>query len=132
SFEQPKTYKRNGFGGFATTKDFYCWNILYHKIEILNTEKSRIEFFKKFDYKLFTVCDIAKRCNTIIDTILTAYPELDDSKNFNDKLKVDTNSKIESSKVDIDEDNIHPKYNPNYWNIECYELFKYLYDNYFD
>ena len=27
--------------------------------------------------------------------------------------------------------NAHPKFNPNLWNRECYELFKYLYDNYY-
>lgn len=26
--------------------------------------------------------------------------------------------------------NIHPEHDPNLWNIECFELFKYLYDNY--
>lgn len=132
SFEQPKTYKRNGYGSFTTTKDFYCLNILYHKIEILNTEKSRIEFFKKFDYKLFTVCDIAKRCNTIIDTILTAYPELDEFIDLDTKPQIDTNTINENLNLSNNDSNIHPEYKPNYWNIECYELFKYLYDNYYD
>lgn len=27
--------------------------------------------------------------------------------------------------------NIHPKFNPNYWNKECFELFKYIYDEYY-
>lgn len=25
----------------------------------------------------------------------------------------------------------HPKHNPNYWNTDCFELFKYLYDEYY-
>ena len=27
--------------------------------------------------------------------------------------------------------NTHPKHDPNLWNLECYELFKYLYDEYY-
>lgn len=27
--------------------------------------------------------------------------------------------------------NIHPVYDPNLWNVPCYELFKYLFDNYY-
>lgn len=33
------------------------------------------------------------------------------------------------SSVEIED--IHPQYNPNLWNEPCYELFKYLYDNYY-
>jgi hypothetical protein len=28
--------------------------------------------------------------------------------------------------------NKHPKHEPNLWSSECYKLFKYLFDNYFD
>ncbi len=28
-------------------------------------------------------------------------------------------------------DEIHPSINPNLWNVSCYELFKYLYENYY-
>ncbi len=37
---------------------------------------------------------------------------------------------VENFKTD-EVKNIHPKFNPNYWNKECFELFKYIYDEYY-
>lgn len=41
-----------------------------------------------------------------------------------------TPQQVENVKPD-EVKNIHPKFNPNYWNKECFELFKYFYDEYY-
>lgn len=38
---------------------------------------------------------------------------------------------INNTKKSIEQKNTHPKHNPNYWSLQCYNLFKYLFDNYY-
>lgn len=48
------------------------------------------------------------------------------------KRKKDQPDEVKPDEVKPDEvENKHPKFNPNYWNKECFELFKYLYDCYY-
>ena len=46
------------------------------------------------------------------------------------KDEVKQPQQIETIKTDRVK-NEHPKFNPNYWNKECFELFKYLFDEYY-
>lgn len=45
-------------------------------------------------------------------------------------LKTSTPQQLETNKPD-EVTTKHPKHNPNYWNTDCFELFKYLYDEYY-
>lgn len=63
-------------------------------------------------------------CSLIIDFLETRKQELEEVPNVaipqqHDTIKDDRTSQL------------HPKYNPNYWNKNCFELFKYLYDCYY-
>ncbi|MGK0414598.1 MAG: hypothetical protein ACJA1B_002825 [Polaribacter sp.] len=42
----------------------------------------------------------------------------------------ETSQQIETKKPD-EAKSLHPKHDPNLWSLKCYELFKYLFDNYY-
>ena len=46
----------------------------------------------------------------------------------------DLKAKFEQPETDKPDEvkNLHPKHNPNDWNTDCFELFKYLIDNYYN
>lgn len=44
---------------------------------------------------------------------------------------INIDAKIEFNDSEILNTNIHPKHNPLFWNRNCYNLFKYFYDNYY-
>ncbi|KAB1156087.1 hypothetical protein [Flavobacterium luteum] len=53
---------------------------------------------------------------------------------YNETIKSVTpeaHQKLETNKPD-EVKNLHPKHNPNDWNTDCFELFKYLIDNYYN
>jgi hypothetical protein len=56
-------------------------------------------------------------------------------KKFNEKLVVKTNLNAEEPQQKeinkLDEIKLHPLFDPNLWNHDCFELFKYLYDCYY-
>ena len=62
------------------------------------------------------------------------------SEKFN-KFKEIVLSKIEGAKTNLPQQHetitlngsnqLHPNFNPNLWNRDCFELFKYLFDNYY-
>lgn len=47
-----------------------------------------------------------------------------------DKVEVDKPLQKEINKLK-DNNSIHPEHNPNLWSLDCYKLFKYLFDNYY-
>lgn len=49
--------------------------------------------------------------------------------NFEKPKKLD---KTQSNFFEIDNEDKHPKHDPNLWDKKCYNLFKYLFDNYYD
>lgn len=55
-------------------------------------------------------------------------------KSFKEELHQQAEIIIDTPEEEKQEEklnSIHPEYNPNLWNKEAYELFKYLYDNYY-
>lgn len=92
-FDEVKTYvKKDEVFYLNTSIDFHCWISYYDKIENNNTELSKINFFKNYNYKIYSLPSITHKCNEIIDVILTAYPELNiDDVSVTDTNKIDAN-----------------------------------------
>lgn len=90
-------------------------------------------FCKTKDGFSLTESDFINSELSIIDTIenfsISEKKQFDFYKNYIlNKLK--QLQQIETKNPDKVK-NEHPEHNPNLWNIECYKLFKYLFDNYY-
>jgi hypothetical protein len=100
--------------GLITKDDFHVFFIREERIVKYNSINDKIDFVKKHDYTLLDISEIAIRSNLILNWITAAYPET-----IPDSLKSSNNSS--STK---------PSFNPNNFNLHCYELFEYLVENY--
>jgi hypothetical protein len=102
-------------------------------------------FLEKYKQSIYTQ-DILKKqfwkkeveeAERNINRIKAEYPMLIKAGNFStDKEGIYLlwlkDKQIQKSEVVKLAEQEHPKHDPNLWDIDCYELFKYLYDNYYN
>jgi hypothetical protein len=138
-----------------TTLIQYLQNV-YYEIDILiqaiysYVEKEYIPD-RKFKRLLSECLKLKKSQNSIVDELIGLgkepnfelkffYEEIDDKlikeiriKNPNLKQLEEVKSILEGDGNQEEyEEELHPKHDPNLWDKDCFELFKYLFDNYYD
>lgn len=92
SFELEKeelySYYNESTGVFVNSQSkFHCIVLKPFEWQFLNTESELNYFFDNYNYKIYSIQQIAKRCTIIINWITTNYPETmpDETKKENDK-----------------------------------------------
>lgn len=119
------------FIGFEIEKinDFYNNKYQRYLKEFFNTEKHLIGHEKVFLRRsLNTINDfLSAQIDFKMETICTIYKDYLETKIkfINDQPKQPEAVKLNDVKQP------HPKHDPNLWNNDCFELFKYLYDCYY-
>ena len=100
-------------------------------IEFLNSEREKIQTLvngiEDFIIKNGTFKnkrEQIKYCKRYLVYLIEKSKELD-------KIDVEKPQRNET-KESYEVKSKHPEFNPNYWNIKCFNLFKYLFENYYD
>lgn len=86
--------------------------------------------FNFFSFKPLTFFDWGDKSDAIINIkYYLAYKNI--CEQINKKLNVKAHPQFNSfSQTDASND-LHSNHDPNLWNVQCFELFKYLHDNYY-
>ncbi len=109
--------------GHLTPKEVYDY------IHLRTSEKFLIpqDYFTKKE-----ISTLMKNGEILVDAFIFAF-KIKGEKNGFGIPKISEISLSNSSYGEklIKEDSHHPTFNPNLWNRQCFELFKYLYDHYF-
>lgn len=142
-----KDYKRDYFHNLNEfLNEFEDNNELY----FIKEQKSILEIhLGKFKEVVINLVDEDENKDEILDLFRNRINTTDRIKEFLETRKqelenesskaikhVDLDCKIKSDQqsgaVKLDEvTSAHPKHDPNYWNADCYDLFKYLFDEYY-
>ncbi|WP_066434523.1 hypothetical protein [Chryseobacterium sp. CCH4-E10] len=111
-------------------------NILARELQKLGSDRN-YELESIFDDLNFDMSAFSKA-----DKLSNNKQQSDDFNSFVDvmieRLNFQSSSEIRSKSIEAKNkypsgiEDIHPIHDPNLWNERCYELFKYLFDNYYD
>lgn len=110
-------------------------NILARELQKLGSDRN-YELENVFDDLYFDTSDFSNA-----DKVSNNKEQSDKFNNFVDSVTTGFNQSLSETQIQpivIETlsqsiiENEHPPHDPNLWNVRCYELFRYLYDNYYD
>ena len=103
---------------------------------ILNKKQKYLEYKKNNSHNYFN-STFFRNLDEFFKELFSFFSE-DDSKELNTAEEksnyLDDIDKPKEKEINISANNeiLHPKHDPNLWNSQCYKLFKYLFENYYD
>lgn len=110
-------------------------NILAGELQKLGSDRN-YELENIFDDLYFDTSDFSN-----VDKVSNNKEQSDKFNNFVDSVTTGLNQSLSETQIQpivIETlsqsivESEHPPHDPNLWNVRCYELFRYLYDNYYD
>lgn len=127
---------------------FLAYELYFFAKNICNTYVDFLKSIFKIDFKKSYFYDVVdsfineisniENWNEILKNYIPKTFNTNSSKqieliNYENINHNEINQPKENSNKQLNEiDNKHPEFKPIYWNRECFELFKYLYEEYFD